>query len=288
MPIWKYLHIPAMFSSVTLLVGGDILFHAVRRTGDLPALRRFLAAVDPIFRAGVGMLSLGVGGALGRDHRSDGREAPHLKVRDVTTPVIRATRRHGPRVVHVDGLAPAEYRFVNRWRVPGTLDEVSDVIQHPDEFRRWWPAAWLDYELVEPGDQDGVGRVFRYRVKGWLPYSLNLTFRVTERQPPHSFAVEASGDLVGNGRWTLEQDGDRVDVTYDWRVRAERPLIRRLSPFVKPIFRSNHFWVMRQGAYSMMYELLRRRATTDEARSRVPAAPRPIPPTRWPWTRGRG
>ena len=63
MPIWKYLHILSMFSAVTLLVGGDILFHALRRSGDLGAVRRFLAAVNPLFGLGVALLSLGV--ALG-------------------------------------------------------------------------------------------------------------------------------------------------------------------------------------------------------------------------------
>jgi hypothetical protein len=157
-----------------------------------------------------------------------------------TTPDVRVTRRTDhPRVIHVEGLAPAEYRFVNKGRVPGTIEEVADIIQHPSEFRRGWPAAWLDYRLLEKGDpKTGVGRRFSYRVKGWLPYSLNLTFTITERDPPHLFVVRAEGDLVGEGRWTLVQDGDRVDVTYDWRVRAARPLIRRLSPFVKPIFRS--------------------------------------------------
>ncbi len=194
-------------------------------------------------------------------------------------------RRQNLHVADDEALGPAEYRFVNRWRVPGTVAEVADLIEHPDDFHRWWPAAWLDYELLEPGDDNGIGRVFRYRVKGWLPYSLHLTFRVTERDAPHTFAVAASGDLVGEGRWTLEQDGGVVQVTYRWRVRAERALIRRLSPIVKPIFRSNHFWVMRAGARSMLYELMRRRAGTDEERARVPAPPPPIPPTHWPWTR---
>src|SRR4051794_8336336 len=200
---------------------------------------------------------------------------------------VRATRRRDhPRVIHVEGLAPAEYRFVNKWRVPGTGEEGAGIIQHPHEVRRWWPAAWLDYRMLdEGGPETRVGRRFSYRVKGWLPYSLSLTFTITERNAPHVFGVRSEGDLVGEGRWTLVQDGDKVDVTYDWRVRAERPLIRRLSPFVKPIFRSNHFWVMRKGAYSMMYEMLRRRATTDEERARIPAPPGPIPPAhlRLPW-----
>jgi hypothetical protein len=59
-PLWKFLHVLSMFSSVTLLVGGDALFHALRRTGDRPALRRFLAVVSPLFGVGVGLLTLGV------------------------------------------------------------------------------------------------------------------------------------------------------------------------------------------------------------------------------------
>jgi len=200
------------------------------------------------------------------------------------SPIIRARRHHGPRVIHVEGLAPAEYRFVNRWRVPGEICEIADILQQPQEFGRWWPAAWLDYTPIANGDANNIGARFGYRVKGWLPYSLNLVFTVTEREAPGRFVVSCTGDLVGTGVWTLRQDGRMVDVEYDWRVRPERPLIRRLSPLVKPIFRSNHFWVMRNGAYSMLYELMRRRARTPDELARVPAPPKPIPPTRWPWT----
>jgi hypothetical protein len=58
--IFKYLHILTMFAAVTLMFGGELLFHLVRRSGDLHALRRFLDVVFPVFRIGVGLLSLGV------------------------------------------------------------------------------------------------------------------------------------------------------------------------------------------------------------------------------------
>lgn len=197
---------------------------------------------------------------------------------------IRRVRPRGlAATVDGDSLAPNEYHFVNRWRLRGTIDEVAELIDHPEEFRLWWPAAWLDYEPLGEGDENGINRTFRYRVKGWLPYSLKLTFRVTDRRPPHTFVVASSGDLVGEGRWTLEQQGPKVEVTYEWRVQAERPLVRRLSSVLKPVFRSNHFWVMRQGAHSMMLELLRRRAKTAEERALVPRPPGPIPPARIRW-----
>jgi hypothetical protein len=60
MPVWKALHVLAMFSAVTLFFGGSILLHRLVATGDVPAIRRFLTVVDPLFRAGVALLTLGV------------------------------------------------------------------------------------------------------------------------------------------------------------------------------------------------------------------------------------
>lgn len=58
--IFKYLHILTMFAAVTLMFGGELLFHLLRRRGDLHALRRFLDVVYPVFRIGVGLLTIGV------------------------------------------------------------------------------------------------------------------------------------------------------------------------------------------------------------------------------------
>jgi uncharacterized membrane protein len=59
-PAWKVLHILAMFSAVTLMIGGEVLFHALVRTGDVPAMRRYLRVVDPLFRLGIVLLIAGV------------------------------------------------------------------------------------------------------------------------------------------------------------------------------------------------------------------------------------
>ena len=53
-----------------------------------------------------------------------------------------------------------------------------------------------------------------------------------------------------------------MDVTYDWRLRAEKPLLRSLSFLLKPLFEANHRWAMAQGEESLRLELARRRATT--------------------------
>jgi hypothetical protein len=64
-----------------------------------------------------------------------------------------------------------------------------------------------------------------------------------------------------------------VNVTYDWTIRANKPIIDKLSFLLKPIFRSNHNWTMKRGQESLKLELLRRRAPTKEEAAAVPAPP---------------
>jgi hypothetical protein len=66
-------------------------------------------------------------------------------------------------------------------------------------------------------------------------------------------------------------------ITYDWRVSAAKPLLRRLSWLMKPAFAANHRWAMARGQESLALELRRRRHPGD-ARS-VP--PPPGPTFRW-------
>ena len=176
------------------------------------------------------------------------------------------------------GLDPNEYRFINHWILRGTLEEVAEILGNPVDYARWWPCAWLDYTGIHHGGKAEVGGQFAYRVKGWLPYSLRLRFTVTEDEPPHHFAVDCAGDLVGHGIWTLSPHGDGVEAVYEWRVRADWWLIRWFSRFGKPLFRSNHFWVMRNGARSLAIELARRAATSPEDLARIPAPPGPTFP----------
>ncbi len=87
--------------------------------------------------------------------------------------------------------------------------------------------------------------------------------------------MEANGDLEGTGIWIFEQDGQHVNVTYDWTISANKPSIRTLSFLLKPIFRSNHNWTMKRGEESLRLELLRRRARTPEEAANIPTPPGP-------------
>jgi hypothetical protein len=170
-----------------------------------------------------------------------------------------------------------DYHFLTVWRVRGTVAEVRKILSDAASLPRWWPSVYLSVEVLEPGDAEGLGKRVELFTKGWLPYTLRWGF-VTTRIAADGFTLEPWGDFAGRGIWRFVQVGEDVDVAYDWKIAARKPLLRVLSPLLKPLFRANHHWAMARGEESLRLELLRRRARTDEERARIPAPP---PPTRW-------
>lgn len=169
-----------------------------------------------------------------------------------------------------------DYHLVTRWRVEGTVAQVHDILSDPLQLVRWWPAVYLDVQQTSPGDVQGIGRTFSLYTKGFLPYTLRWELTAT-RNSPNSLALSASGDFVGQGVWTLAQEGPYVDLVYDWQVVARKPLLRLFSFALKPIFTLNHEWAMRMGEQSLRLELARRNAKTPAERGAVPPPPAPTP-----------
>ena len=167
----------------------------------------------------------------------------------------------------------SDYHFVTVWRVAGTIEEVKAVLRDGASLPRWWPSVYLTVDEVDKGGPDGVGAALDLHTKGWLPYTLRWTLRITEPVTDAGFALTATGDLNGTGRWTFEQDGPEVVVTYNWRVSASKPLLRRLSWLLRPAFSANHHWAMRKGEESLALEMRRRRAPNADARAAVPPPP---------------
>ena len=167
-----------------------------------------------------------------------------------------------------------DYHFITHWHIPETtVQEISDILGNAPDLVRWWPSVYLDVKELEPGNPEtGIGKVIDLYTKGWLPYTLRWQFRVTDSHS-HGFSLEAWGDFVGRGIWTFEQEGDSVNVTYDWKVSAGKPLLRNLSFLLKPVFSANHHWAMRMGEQSLLIELARRHAKSPAERALIPAPP---------------
>ncbi len=179
----------------------------------------------------------------------------------------------------------SDYRFVTVWRVAGTVPEVRAILGDAEALPRWWPSVYLTVVPVQDAASDGTGTVVDLYTKGWLPYTLRWTLTITEPMTDTGFALSAAGDLNGTGRWTFTTDGPETVIRYDWRVSAAKPLLRRLSWLLKPLFSANHRWAMARGEESLRLELRRRRA--PGLGRRPESVPPPPPPTfRWLLRRG--
>ena len=141
-----------------------------------------------------------------------------------------------------------QYHFITRWRFEAPPERIFELIRKPLEFPRWWGSVYLKAERVADAK-------VRFQTKGRLPYTLCWDSETIESRPPEYLAVRATGDFDGRGLWTLERDGAFTNVVFDWKLTAEKPLLRYLSFVLKPLFAWNHRWAMEQGRAGMEGEL---------------------------------
>ncbi|MFN0214604.1 MAG: SRPBCC family protein [Saprospiraceae bacterium] len=167
----------------------------------------------------------------------------------------------------------ADYNFLTRWRILASCEEVYRILEDVDSLADWWPSVYLDVKVREKGQPGGIGKLVELYTKGWLPYTLRWHFKVTDTKFPHGFSLQAMGDFVGTGVWDFQQDGDYCVATYDWRISAEKPILKKLTWLLRSLFSANHEWAMRKGLESLELELRRRRGEQQ-----VPPPPNPTFP----------
>ena len=140
----------------------------------------------------------------------------------------------------------AGYEFLTTWVIEAPRQAAWDAIYEAERWPEWWRGVKATTEL-EPGGDDGIGRVGRYVWRSKLPYDLEFDMRTTKIEEPQLLEGEASGELAGMGRWRLFEDDGVTAVVYEWHVRTTKPWMNLFSPIAKPVFAWNHDYVMRNG-----------------------------------------
>ena len=140
---------------------------------------------------------------------------------------------------------PPAYRFLDRWVVPARIERVYDTIGDVLGYERWW----TEFVIRATGDEapPAAGKRNEVLVKAYLPYKVNFGLEVIEAERPRRILSRLSKDFDGSGEWTLRETADGTVATLDWRPSVNHPLIRYLTPALRPLFRSNHNWAMRRG-----------------------------------------
>ena len=135
-----------------------------------------------------------------------------------------------------------EYVFIDEWDVDAPAPAVFDALADARTYPAWWKPVYIDVEADGP---PAVGCVSRQHFKGKLPYTLRQTSEIVRLDPPSEFEVHVVGDLEGRGVWTITpRTAGGVHVRFDWRVQGRKPVIRVLTPVLRPAFRSNHNWAI--------------------------------------------
>jgi uncharacterized protein YndB with AHSA1/START domain/mannose-6-phosphate isomerase-like protein (cupin superfamily) len=156
-------------------------------------------------------------------------------------PVQRALADAVLRVAAVAREARREYLFVDEWDVAAPIEAVHAALADARTYPEWWRPVYLGVEAAGP---PAVGQESRQHFKGRLPYHLRTRSRIVRLEPPQLVEADVDGDLRGRGLWTLTPAAGGTHVRFDWRVHADRKLLRVLTPLLRPLFRWNHDWAI--------------------------------------------
>jgi hypothetical protein len=129
-----------------------------------------------------------------------------------------------------------QYVFVDEWDVDAPRQAVYDTVVDPRTFPDWWKPVYISVE--------GDDRVTHHHFKGRLPYTLKMRSELVSSDPPNGFEVKVDGDLRGKGVWTFTEREGKTHVRWDWIVFADKPVLRYLTPVLRPLFRWNHSWAV--------------------------------------------
>jgi uncharacterized protein YndB with AHSA1/START domain len=136
-----------------------------------------------------------------------------------------------------------DYRFEDRWRVPFSAEKIWQVLAKPEDYPRWWHGVYLSAKPLDPS-----GKRVAVLAKGRLPYKFRFTIETLRTEKPRLIEFRATGDFVTDvSRWVLKPDGEGTAVTLEWNPRVEKPLVKFLSPILKPLFYWYHEWTMKRG-----------------------------------------
>ena len=140
------------------------------------------------------------------------------------------------------------YHFAEHWTIPDHSPEaVWRVIVDATLLPKWWRGVYLESIPIQPYSQPAVGARFRVKARGFLPYKLNFILECTELEQNRVVAVRSLGDFQGQWRAVVSphEGGAHVDTT--WQVTVLKPIVRWLSPLLRPLFAWNHRWTTPRG-----------------------------------------
>lgn len=155
-------------------------------------------------------------------------------------------------------LVAVRYHFITTIELSAERSEIWQTLARSEDWIDWW--RWLrEVEVLNEGNQDGVGHRVRHRVSSPLGYRLTYVGLVTRAVEPVMSRFEAEGDLEGWGQFALEATGTgSTMLRFHWLVETPKRWMNLLAPIARRVFIWNHHKLMEDFARDLA------RATSGE------------------------
>ncbi len=190
------------------------------------------------------------------------------RVQQESSQAVQQLKRRLAQGVQKATLGINEYYFLNEWHLPAPVEALWPYIVNGSDYPRWWGTVYERIEALNELTGDQVGAKATVKAHGRLPYTIRFTSEITRVNAPYLLALKATGDLNGEGTWRLTPQPDGTRITFEWIVRADKPLLRLLTPIIKPLLEENHRWTMRQGEKALRRAVT---ATVNAVATEVPS-----------------
>lgn len=139
-------------------------------------------------------------------------------------------------------MATNYYIFIDKFIAPCDIETAYRYIKEIEDYPRWWGKVYKKITKLKDAPQDQPGAKYSIMVGGFLPYVLKIENEVTYIDRPYLIRFTADGDLQGKGVWSFREVEGGTEITFDWRVAANKKIIRWFSFLLKPLFRANHHY----------------------------------------------
>lgn len=148
------------------------------------------------------------------------------------------------------------YSFVTNWYFEAPIDKVWQKIEDVANISEWLS----DFRKVKlrPQINNQDETIIDIEYRGDLPYTFLFTLKVVKVESPNLLELEATGDLIGTGKWVLQTKEKGTSVTYFWDVSVSNFFFKLLAkiPFLKAFTERNHNATMERAYQNLRKKLM--------------------------------
>lgn len=169
----------------------------------------------------------------------------------------------------------AHYRFESEWVLTVPIEEVFEVLLHPENYSDWWPSV-RGSRLIEEGNENRVGSRASYYLRSPLLFGMHFETKTVEVERPLRIHSLIRGELVGTSAYSLHPLSHGTRVRVSWHVSTAKRWMDIATPISRPLFIWAHHHFMREGgaalAEQMGARLISTKTRLHDSRDPLPAA----------------